>query len=350
MTKGTTLFTCITLAVGFLVSTNGFAPSQSVPTHNKLTQDYVKAFGKSDDGLSWPLNMAVVPPSETATVGVVGRGYISILVAKLAALAGYQTWIVCPPGDDEKVLSLIDSSGIAPDNLKIISGADTDLVDSRMRETDALLVAVDDDTTMSVPVLKYLISPEVALKLKRVVAMSRNLNGEGMGFFVKASKVSANKGVWDCSTADAYKAFEEVVKEQTAACDAEYTFARAGTLKGGACGGGEDNEFEFKQYLSEEYYTLVKKDVVNWQLIFDCQVRGVKLAKGDVLPGPGAKAVFTATGVDEALGDTSRCGLAEAMVRSLAIESCGNIDFGVGTVGNRDPPTDAEWQKLFESL
>merc|ERR1740139_309240 len=344
MTKGT-IFKCITLAVGFIVSTNGFAPSQCIPIYNKRTQDSAKTFGKSDYVLSWPLKMAIVPPSETSTVGVVGRGFISILVAKLAALSGYQTWIVCPPGDDEKVLSLIDSSSSAPANLQIVSGSDTDLIDNKMRETDALIVAVDDDTTMSVPVLKYLISPEVAVKLKRVVGMSRNLNGEGMGFFVKASKVSANKGVWDGSTADAYRTFEEVVKEQAAACDAEYTFARAGTLKGGACG-----ENEFNQYLSEEYYSLVKKDVVNWQLIFDCQVRGVKLTKGDVLPGPGAKAVFTATGVDEALGDTSRGGLAEAMVRSLSYSDCGNMDFGVGTVGQRDPPTDAEWQQLFESL
>lgn len=344
MTKAT-LFACVTLVAGSLISTNGFAPSQNIPIHKTRTQDYVNTFEKVTDVQSWPLHMAVVPPSETSTVGVVGRGYISILVAKLAALAGYQTWIVCPPGDDEKVLSLIDSSSNAPANLKIVSGSDTDLIDSQMRETDALIVAVDDDTTMSVPVLKYLISPEVAVKLKRVVGMSRNLNGEGMGFFVKASKVSANKGVWDCSTADEYKAFEEVVKEQTAACGAEYTFARAGTLKGGACG-----ENEFNQYLSDKYYALVKKDVINWQLIFDCQVRGVKLAKGDVLRGPGAKAVFTATGVDEALGDTSRCGLAEAMVRSLAFENCGNMDFGVGTVGERSPPTDAEWQQLFESL
>jgi len=334
----------ITLVIGYIPPSTGFSPLHSVTIRERKLEGCAKTF-KQSDAPSWPLNMAVVPPSEASKVGVIGQGYISILIAKIAALAGYQTWFVCPPGDEEKVISLIDSSGNLPANLKIIPGSDTDLVDSQMRETDALMVAVDNDSIISIPVLKYLISPEVALKLKRVVGMSRNLNGEGMGFFVKASKISANKGVWDCSTAEDYKTFEEVVKEQSAACGVEYTFARAGTLKGGGCG-----ENEFDQYLTEKYYKLVKKDVVNWNLLFDCQVRGVKLARGDVLPGPGAKAVFTATGVEEALGDTSRCSLADAMVRSLAFESCGNLDFGVGTVGSRTPPTDSEWQQLFESL
>ena len=84
-----------------------------------------------------------------------------------------------------------------------------------MRMTDALIAAVYDDTTMSIPVLKYLISPEVALKLKHVI------------------------------------------------------------------------------------------------------------------------------------GDNSRCGLVEAMVRSLAFENRGNMDFGVGTVASTSPSTDAEWEQLF---
>lgn len=292
------------------------------------------------------LQMALVPPSEEATVGVVGRGYISILVAKIASHLGYSTWITIPPGEEPTVRSLLDNNGDVPKNLQIVPGSDTQMVDSLMRETDALMVAVDNDTTMDDGVLKYLISPEVALKLKRVVGMSRNLNGKDMGFLVKASKVSANSEVWDLSTKDSYLRFEKILTEQVASCDGvEYTIARAGTLKGGACG-----ENEFTQYLSSEYYTMTKKDIITWQLLFDCQVRGVKLAAGDVLPGPGGRAVFTATGTEEAPGDTSRCSLAEAMVRSLAFEKCGNIDFGVATKDGRTPPSDDEWKELFDSL
>eukprot|EP00551_Chaetoceros_affinis_P018157 CAMPEP_0203715830 /NCGR_PEP_ID=MMETSP0092-20131115/578_1 /ASSEMBLY_ACC=CAM_ASM_001090 /TAXON_ID=426623 /ORGANISM="Chaetoceros affinis, Strain CCMP159" /LENGTH=77 /DNA_ID=CAMNT_0050594137 /DNA_START=60 /DNA_END=290 /DNA_ORIENTATION=- len=77
---------------------------------------------------------------------------------------------------------------------------------------------------------------------------------------------------------------------------------------------------------------MTKKDIVTWNLLFDCNVRGVVLSKGDVLEGPGFQAVFTATGTDGGLkGDTSRCGMAEALVRSLEYDNAGNIDFGVGT-------------------
>jgi len=95
---------------------------------------------------------------------------------------------------------------------------------------------------------------------------------------------------------------------------------------------------------------MTKKDIITWQLLFDCNVRGVKLAKGDVLPGPGAKAVFTATGTDACPGDSSRGGVADAMVRSLSFENTANMDFGVATVEAREPPSDEEWKTLFGSL
>ena len=188
-----------------------------------------------------------------------------------------------------------------------------------------------------------MLNPDIAQNLKRVVAMSRNLNGKGINFAVKASKISANSEVWDMGNADKYKAFEKSIQDGAKACSAEYTIARAGTLKGGACG-----EDEYHQYLSNKFYEMTKKDIVTWNLLFDCNVRGVALSKGDVLPGPGFQAVFTATGTDGGLpGDTSRCGMAEALVRSLAFENVGNVDFGVSTLEGRIPPSDKEWEELF---
>jgi hypothetical protein len=57
-------------------------------------------------------------------------------------------------------------------------------------------------------------------------------------------------------------------------------------LKGGAC--GENNLYP--QYLAESFYDITKNDIITWN------IRGVKLKKGDVISGPGVKAVFTATG------------------------------------------------------
>lgn len=296
--------------------------------------------------------MAVVLPSEDTSVGVLGRGYLSVLTAKLSALEGYSTWIVVPPGEEETIRELMFSDDDEKlENLVIVSGADSDMIESKMADADALVVVVDDDSTMDEGVLKYLINPMVnEKKLKRVVAMSRNLNGKDMGFFVTASKKTAFQGVWDLNTKKSYLQMEDTIKKQVELCAAssgltEYTFVRAGTLKGGACG-----DDEYKQYLTSKYYEMTKKDLITWQLLFDCNVRGVKFAKGDVLPGPGSKAVFTATSSEECAGDTSRCGIAEAMVKSLQYEQCGNMDFGVATVQSREPPTESEWVDLFDSL
>ena len=114
------LIALISLTTGYSSFANGFSKLQHEINCNRKWQDRSMS--------SWPLKMAIVPPSETSTVGVVGRGYISILAAKLSMLSGYQTWIVCPPGDEQKVSSLIDNSGNLPENLKLVSGSDTDLV------------------------------------------------------------------------------------------------------------------------------------------------------------------------------------------------------------------------------
>jgi len=294
-------------------------------------------------GASSKLEMAVVPPSESSTVGVVGRGFISVLSAKLAAKAGYKTWILAPPGQSDTMLSLIDDDSL---NLEIVEATDSDRVASNIAETDAYIIAVDDDSTMDEAVINYILNPETSKKVKRVTAMSRNLNGADMGFFVKASKMSANAEVWDNSKANDFKKFEDVIKRQTSAVGGDYTIVRAGTLKGGACG----EEPLLPQYLSKKFYEMTKKDIITWQLLFDCNVRGVKVAKGDVLPGPGNKAIFTATSTEACPGDSSRCGIAEALVRSISFENTANMDFGIGTEEGREPPSDEEWQKLLGSL
>ena len=181
--------------------------------------------------------------------------------------------------------------------------------------------------------------------MKRVVAMSRNLNGSGMGIFVSASRKAANAQVWDNSNKEAFRQYESNVRTAARNCNgADWTIVRAGTLKGGA--GGENNMYP--QYLADSFYEMTKNDIITWQLLFDCNVRGVKLSKGDVRSGPGFKAVFTSTGSEEHEGDSGRCGVAEAMVRSLEVEGAANVDFGVGTLASREVPKEEEWGVLFQ--
>lgn len=292
------------------------------------------------------LQMAVVVPPSSA-VGIVGRGFISVLTAKIAAVKGYNTWLLIPPGQRDTILGLVseDYEGII--NLELIEATDSDAIDGKVESSDAIIFAVDDDGTMDEMVINYILNPKKAQQVKRVVAMSRNLNGKDMGFFVKASKISANSEVWDGSKIKEYQEFESIIKRQSMLLDAEYTIVRAGTLKGG--GRGIDEE-PYDQFLSKKFYDMMKKDIINWQLLFDCNVRGVSLSRGDALPGPGARAVFTAIDSKACPGDTSRCGIAEAMVRSLMWEQVSNMDFAVANVDSRVTPTEEEWNSLFASM
>ena len=54
---------------------------------------------------------------------------------------------------------------------------------------------------------------------------------------------------------------EQFIKNKSTEMEFEYTIARAGTLKGGACGevGGDDY---CPQFLASKYYELTKKDIV----------------------------------------------------------------------------------------
>ena len=69
--------------------------------------------------------------------------------------------------------------------------------------------------------------------------------------------------------------------------------------------------------LSEKLYDDLAKDIVNWQLLFDCDTRGVALTPGDSAEGPGLRAVFTACASDASPGDSGRVQVCQALVRSL---------------------------------
>lgn len=305
-----------------------------VPNHNNHQSSF-----------STTLLMAnTVSPGDEGTVGVIGRGFVSVLTAKLLALKGYDTWMIIPPGAEETTKILMGD--ISGKKLELVQAADSETIQSRAASMSALIIAIDDTNAIDASVVEYLLQTDNAKNVQRIVGMSRNLNGQNMGFFVKASKATANANVWDGSTLEQFRAYETLLKQKAADLGADYTIVRAGTLKGGACG----EKDQFPQFLTTDFYEMTKRDVVNFNLLFDCNIRGVTLAKGDVMKGPGNKAIFTATSNEACDGDTSRCGVAEAMVRSLALEQTANVDFGVGTAASREPPADVEWDQLFSIL
>jgi len=264
-------------------------------------------------------------------------------------LEGYNTWVLHPPGEEDTVRRLLTEDGTLPEGLTLVSAADTDALLSELSDTRGLIIATDNpDAPMDESVIEFVC--DNAPSLERIVLMSRNMNKRNMGFFVKASKISANPEVWypDDGLAKKYLAVEERVRALAKDRGVTYVVARAGTLKGGACGDVDNADSYCPKYLTKEFYEMTKRDIVTWQLLFDCRTRGVKLYKGDTMPGPGNKAVFTATGYEKCEGDTSRAAIAEVMVRALGrTQDMVNVDLAVGTEDTKKIPTEEQWEELF---
>ena len=166
-----------------------------------LLNNFLKSFLTVVSILLTSCSALTVPPGSSSTVGVVGKGYISILTAKVAAMKGYNAWLAIPPGDGEKekIESLIYENTESDEKLPIelISSIETDSIEERLAQSDAIVLASDDSNApLATSALEFVLRSDGCPKLKRVVCMSRNLNNEGYGFFTKASKISSNGEVW----------------------------------------------------------------------------------------------------------------------------------------------------------
>ena len=294
------------------------------------------------------LRMAALAPG--ANVLAVGNGPVFLLSAKTAAQAGYKVTIVSNRKELFDSLLWSPARDETPDaNLRILgveSDEDVSAFNEAVATADGLIIAFDGEQVLTDSLLDVVLPAEGGAS--RVACLSKSLSGKGMGPFVSASKVAANNEVWAAPEARVamYKEFEAKLKKG----GREVTVVRAGTMKGGGPG-DPDNAAPPSMTLSEKFYAeLPQKDLVNWQLLFDCETRGIALTPGDTASGPGFKAVFTSTSSNAEPGDAGRVALAQALVRSLSREDAANKEFGVSTAEGRDYPSDADWDAALSAV
>lgn len=308
------------------------------------------------------VRMAAVQPQ--STVLVVGRGPMQLLVAKQAALAGYDTRLLASSGNTDELLELLFDEEISPEkdfpNLKLVQVFDKDAVENAIQTCEGVLIATDSDDAMKPGVIDTVVPLSEPTKIKRVVAMSRNGasgkpgSGKGMGPLVQASKDFSNPEIWAGSDVfcKSYKAMEEKIVQNTAELGADYCFVRAGTLKGGGPGApttAEGLRYPHASYgLSAKLYDL--GIFQRWRMLFDMTCQGAKLVPGDAAEGPGLFAVPVSTSFNAEKGDTGRHALAAAMVQALSQSKASNNDFAVVPEASRVPPTQGDWDDMFSKL
>jgi len=301
-----------------------------------------------------PLSMAAVPAG--GKVLVVGVGPVMLLAAKRAALEGYDTYVVTgnKAGFYKELLYSDVWQGKELPNLTLleqITGDGEAEFDKLLQSVDGVIMAMDNDDAITEGLVDVVL-PAEKTKVTRVVAMSRNLNGKGLGPLVIASKGAANREVWTCppTTLAKLKAFEQSMQGKAAAIGADYVICRAGTLKGGGPGdvtNVEDGSGKFG--LAKRFYKEGNQDIVNWRMLFDIETQGVVMKKGDTAEGPGFGGVFAATNPGVSAGDTGRVAMAGALVSALQVPEA-NFDCSVATAAARFPPEIDELSKMYKSM
>uniref|UniRef100_A0A7S3JUR7 Precorrin-2 dehydrogenase n=1 Tax=Aureoumbra lagunensis TaxID=44058 RepID=A0A7S3JUR7_9STRA len=304
---------------------------------------------------------AIAPNSK---VLVVGSGPISVLASKTAALKGYTTLLVTSTPDLARELlwldgPLEDAKEDLPKNPLLLDPSQDEDVATFEKEAincQGVIVAYDADRVLSDSLLELILPTKKQTKVQRVTLMSRHLNGKANGPLSAAAKVAANKDVFafNKQIEQQYRDYEKRVKERCVQVSADLVIIRAGTLKGGGPGSIEISQSRDSTQtptLTRAYYAkVIQKDLVNWQLLFDCDTQGVVLTPGDTAQGPGFRAVFTSTSPNAEPGDSGRVGVAQALVRSLALPNAGGAEFGVNTASARQPPSEDDWAAQFANV
>ncbi|GMH54300.1 hypothetical protein TrRE_jg12873 [Triparma retinervis] len=223
--------------------------------------------------------------------------------------------------------------------------ADKSSISPVLSSVDAIIFCGDAlGPPVPTPVAESLL--ESCENLKAVAALSRTMNEEGYGLFATAARAAANKDVWDNNARDRSRllSFESSLRSGAKSAKAGLCIVRAGTLKGGGQGGDESSGEEWA--LDGAFYEAVQRDVVNFQMLHDCETSGAYVMRGDTGRGGGNMQVVKANSVKEEVGDTGRKGAAGALVWGLGKEG----EWTVRAKEGRNTPVGREaWEELFEN-
>jgi len=135
-------------------------------------------------------SMASIEPG--ANCLVLGSGPLHLLTAKQAALAGYKT-SVFTANNPEEALQLIYHESACPRGslpLTFLAISNKEHCEEAIAAADAVLLVTDGDSTVTDFAIDAVIPDpsKESTKIKKIVAMSRNLNGKGLGFFFAECK------------------------------------------------------------------------------------------------------------------------------------------------------------------
>ena len=122
--------------------------------------------------------------------------------------------------------------------LEFLDISDKEKCENAIQNAEAILLVTDGESTVTDFAIDAVLPDDEPTKVKKIVAMSRNLNGKGLGFFAQSAKDFANPDVWTGSgpSVSVYRKFEEKIRAKAAKVGADYTIVRSGTLKGGGPG------------------------------------------------------------------------------------------------------------------
>lgn len=241
---------------------------------------------------------------QDSKVLVVGLGALPLLTMKTAFFAGYKEVLYILPevqhakcaklmfGDDYEMATDGDGYLVTPETssegfganscggrLKFLDGSNSEDVAS-VEGCDGMIFCGDEPSPpVPWPVAEYLLDA-CGPSLKQVALNSKTFNEEGYGFVVKAARKTANKNIWDQDGKEVavLKDFEGKVKGKGGEGGFDVTVTRSGTLKGGGWGSTDPLADDVPSVgpeaygLSDGFYEAVKRDIVNFNLLFDCEV------------------------------------------------------------------------------
>ena len=316
------------------------------------------------NGLSAP-----AAPSKPSTLVVFGDQYkfLPLLVGKIAAKRGIQTYCICGKDTEKNCRRLMYGEEYAKagtdddDKAKPISSPDD--MQTVLQQADCMIFVGNEDPldSTSVQTLINIASErdEEDIKEGDFVPLSNVVMLSKMGATKKGGGGFFGGGGGDAKILES----EKFLQEKAKAKDLGFGIVRAGVvLKGGGPGDGDPetgmlstNDFGLDRFFYTKLLDVVEASVA---MAHDRYTLGADVSAGDkyatesvpnMIQIMGSKSSF-----EEIPYESNRVVAAEAAVAALyhLYDNPGSstLDFSVGTAKARAPPTPEEWSDLLKNL